>query len=121
VAATLAELASELVSLQVDVIVMPGTPAALAACSATETVPLVMAAAGDPLAIARSQNRPAQNMTGFGASARGAERKRFNGRAGIPFACVPTREIGTPFLSLAPLPASARGPVIRGQQSLANV
>jgi len=119
--ASFAELASELVSLQVDVIVMPGTPAALAACSATETVPLVMAAAGDPLAIARSQNRPAQNMTGFGASARGAERKRFNGRAGIPFACVPTREIGTPFLSLAPLPASARGPVIRGQQSLANV
>jgi putative ABC transport system substrate-binding protein len=72
--ASFAELASELVSLQVDVIVTRGTPAALAAGSATETVPLVMAAAGDPLAIARSQ--PAQNMTGFGASARGAERKR---------------------------------------------
>jgi len=28
---------------------------------------LVMAAAGDPLAIAHSRNRPAQNMTGFGA------------------------------------------------------
>jgi putative tryptophan/tyrosine transport system substrate-binding protein len=74
--ASFSELASELVSLQVDVIVTRGTPAALAARSATETIPLVMAAAGDPLAIARSQNRPAQNMTGFGASARGAERKR---------------------------------------------
>jgi putative tryptophan/tyrosine transport system substrate-binding protein len=74
--ASFAELASELASLQVDVIVTRGTPAALAARSATETIPLVMAAAGDPLAIARSQNRPAQNMTGFGASARGAERKR---------------------------------------------
>ncbi len=74
--ASFAELASELASLQVDVIVTRGTPAALAARSATETIPLVMAAAGDPLAIARSRNRPALNMTGFGASARGAERKR---------------------------------------------
>jgi putative tryptophan/tyrosine transport system substrate-binding protein len=74
--ASFAELASELASLQVDVIVTRGTPAALAARSATETIPLVMAAAGDPLAIARSHNRPALNMTGFGASARGAERKR---------------------------------------------
>src|SRR5215469_2721498 len=71
-----AELASELVSLEVDVIVTRGTPAALAARSATTTIPLVMAAAGDPLAIARNPDRPAQNMTGFGASARGAERRR---------------------------------------------
>lgn len=74
--ASFAELAIELVSLQVDVIVTRGTPAALAARSATATIPLVMAAAGDPLAIVRSQTRPAQNMTGFGASARGAEHKR---------------------------------------------
>ena len=70
--ASFAELASELVRLEVDVIVTRGTPAALAARSATATIPVVMAAAGDPLAIAGSQ----QNMTGFGASARGAERKR---------------------------------------------
>ena len=70
--ASFAELASELVRLEVDVIVTRGTPAALAARSATTTIPVVMAAAGDPLAIAGSQ----QNMTGFGASARGAERKR---------------------------------------------
>src|SRR5262249_7867446 len=74
--ASFAELASELVSLKVDVIVTRGTPAALAARSATATIPLVMAAAGDPQAIARSPLRPAQNMTGFGASARGAERRR---------------------------------------------
>jgi putative ABC transport system substrate-binding protein len=70
--ASFAELAGELVRLEVDVIVTRGTPAALAARSATATIPVVMAAAGDPLAIAGSQ----QNMTGFGASARGAERKR---------------------------------------------
>jgi putative ABC transport system substrate-binding protein len=70
--ASFAELASELVRLDVDVIVTRGTPAALAARSATATIPVVMAAAGDPLAIAGGQ----QNMTGFGASARGAERKR---------------------------------------------
>jgi putative ABC transport system substrate-binding protein len=74
--ASFADLASELASLKVDVIVTRGTPAALAARSATATIPLVMAAAGDPLAIARSPVRPAQNMTGFGASARGAERRR---------------------------------------------
>jgi putative tryptophan/tyrosine transport system substrate-binding protein len=74
--ATFAELASELASLHVDLIVTRGTPAALAARSATGTIPLVMAVAGDPLAIARHQDRPAQNMTGFGASAPGAERKR---------------------------------------------
>src|SRR5262249_18038640 len=74
--ANFSELATELVRLQVDVIVTRGTPAALAARSATATIPLVMAAAGDPVGIARSQDRPAQNMTGFGASARGVERKR---------------------------------------------
>jgi putative tryptophan/tyrosine transport system substrate-binding protein len=42
--ASFAELASELASLQVDVIVTRGTPAALAARFASETIPLVMAA-----------------------------------------------------------------------------
>ncbi|HLK81345.1 MAG TPA: ABC transporter substrate-binding protein [Xanthobacteraceae bacterium] len=71
-----AELANELASLKVDVIVTRGTPAALAARSATAIIPVVMAAAGDPFGIARREDRPAPNMTGFGASARGAERKR---------------------------------------------
>jgi putative ABC transport system substrate-binding protein len=71
-----AELARELVRLNVDVIVTRGTPAALAAKAASTTVPIVMAAAGDPRAIIGSAVPPATNLTGFGASAPGAERKR---------------------------------------------
>src|SRR5215470_1115654 len=63
-----AALAKELVELDVDVIVTRGTPAALAARAASATVPVVMAAAGDPIAIARDPARPAHNMTGFGAT-----------------------------------------------------
>jgi putative tryptophan/tyrosine transport system substrate-binding protein len=70
------ELARELVRLDVDVIVTRGTPAALAARAASTTTSVVMAAAGDPLAIARSPARPAGNMTGFGAYAQGIEGKR---------------------------------------------
>ena len=64
-----AELASELVRLNVDVIVTRGTPAALAAKAASATIPVVMAAAGDPQAIIRSSVPPAANLTGFGAFA----------------------------------------------------
>jgi putative ABC transport system substrate-binding protein len=71
-----AELARELVRLNVDVIVTRGTPAALAAKAATTSVPVVMAAAGDPHAIIGSTVPPATNLTGFGAFAPGAERKR---------------------------------------------
>jgi putative tryptophan/tyrosine transport system substrate-binding protein len=71
-----ADLAGELVRLGVDVIVTRGTPAALAAKAATTTVPVVMAAAGDPVAIARDPARPAGNMTGFGAYVPGIEAKR---------------------------------------------
>jgi len=45
----LPELAAELVRLKVDVIVGLGTLAPLAAKHATKTIPIVMAAAGDPL------------------------------------------------------------------------
>jgi putative ABC transport system substrate-binding protein len=65
-------LAAELVRLDVDLIVTRGTPAALAAKAATATLPVVMAAVGDPLSIVRG----AGNLTGFGASLQGAERKR---------------------------------------------
>jgi putative ABC transport system substrate-binding protein len=67
-----AALAGELVRLNVDLIVTRGTPAALAAKAATATIPAVMAAVGDPLAIVRG----ASNLTGFGANLQGAERKR---------------------------------------------
>src|SRR5215831_850120 len=42
-------LASELVGLQVELILTRGTPAALAAKSASHTIPVVMAASGDPV------------------------------------------------------------------------
>src|SRR6201997_3494118 len=45
----LPELASDLVRLNVDVIVVSGTPAILALKKATTTIPIVMAAAGDPV------------------------------------------------------------------------
>jgi len=44
----LAELATELVRLKVDLIVVASTGPALAAKSATATIPIVMASGGDP-------------------------------------------------------------------------
>ena len=62
-------LASELVRLNVDVIVTRGTPAALAAKQATGTIPIVMASSGDPLGtrIVVSLARPGGNVTGLSA------------------------------------------------------
>jgi len=69
------ELAQDLARLKVDVIVTRGTPAALAAKAATTTIPVIMAAAGDPVGIAGAA--PASgNLTGFGANLPGAERMR---------------------------------------------
>src|SRR5437762_4961002 len=45
----LPELAAGLVRLKVDLIVTSGTPTSLAAKSATTTIPIVMAQAGDPV------------------------------------------------------------------------
>ena len=58
------DLASELVRLRVDLIVTRGTPAALAAKDATETIPLLMATMGDPRAIVTSFAHPGGNITG---------------------------------------------------------
>jgi putative ABC transport system substrate-binding protein len=60
-------LASELVRLKVDLILTRGTPAALAAKSATGTIPVVMAASGDPVGsgIVTSLARPGGNVTGL--------------------------------------------------------
>jgi putative ABC transport system substrate-binding protein len=65
-------LAGELVRLEVDLIVTRGTPAALAVKAATATIPVVMAAVGDPFTIVRGTG----NLTGFGAILEGAERRR---------------------------------------------
>jgi putative ABC transport system substrate-binding protein len=59
-------LAAELVSLKVDVIVGGGTLAPLAAMRATSTIPIVMAAAGDPVGsgLVASLAHPGGNVTG---------------------------------------------------------
>ena len=63
----LAVLAAELVALNIDVIVAPGTPQALAAKQATRTLPIVFAVAGDPVGsgLVPSLARPGGNVTGF--------------------------------------------------------
>ena len=60
-------LAAELVALKVDVIVAADTPHALAAKQATRTIPIVLTAAGDPVAsgLVTSLARPGGNVTGL--------------------------------------------------------
>ena len=62
----LPELASELVGLKVDLIVTDGTPGSRAAKQATTSIPIVMAAVGDPVrsGLVASLARPGGNLTG---------------------------------------------------------
>ena len=63
----LQKLAAELVRLKVDVLVTEGTPAARAAKTATNTIPVVMGNAGDPVGtgLVASLSRPGGNITGL--------------------------------------------------------
>jgi putative ABC transport system substrate-binding protein len=63
----LADLASDLVRLKVDIIVTAVTADALAAKHATRDIPIVMASAGDPVATGLVENlaRPGGNITGL--------------------------------------------------------
>jgi putative tryptophan/tyrosine transport system substrate-binding protein len=63
----LPELVTELLRLNIDIIVAGGTPAPLAAKRATATVPIVMAGAADPLGsgLVASLARPGGNVTGL--------------------------------------------------------
>jgi putative ABC transport system substrate-binding protein len=60
-------LVAELVALKVDVIVVAGTPASLAAKQATRTLPIVFATAADPVGsgLVTSLARPGGNITGL--------------------------------------------------------
>jgi ABC-type uncharacterized transport system substrate-binding protein len=65
--ARLPELAADLVRLNVDLIVVTGPPQALAAKSATTTIPIVMTNASDPVGagLVASLARPGGNVTGL--------------------------------------------------------
>jgi putative ABC transport system substrate-binding protein len=69
-------LVAELIHLNVDLIVTRGTPAALAAKNATSTIPVVMAASGDPLLVVASLARPGGNVTGLSGVTADLEPKR---------------------------------------------
>jgi putative tryptophan/tyrosine transport system substrate-binding protein len=71
-------MAADLATLPVDLIVTWGTPAALAAKQATRTIPVVMAASGDPVTVGIVSNlaRPDGNITGFAAQNVDLEGKR---------------------------------------------
>jgi putative ABC transport system substrate-binding protein len=60
------DVASELVRLEVDLIVAPNTPAARALKQATTTIPIVVPVMGDPVgdALVASLGRPGGNITG---------------------------------------------------------
>ena len=60
-------LATELVNLKVEVVVVAGTPATSAAQKATTTIPIVMGNIADPVGsgFAKSLARPAGNITGL--------------------------------------------------------
>jgi putative ABC transport system substrate-binding protein len=63
------DLANELVRLKVDLILTRGTAAVTAAKNATRTIPIVMAASGDPLGtgVVTRLARPGGNVTGLSA------------------------------------------------------
>ena len=63
----LAEIAAEFARLKVDIIVTGGTPAVMAAKQAAPVVPIVFAAAGDPVGagLVTTLARPGGNVTGL--------------------------------------------------------
>jgi putative ABC transport system substrate-binding protein len=71
-------VAQELVRLGADAIVTWGTPATMGARRATTTLPIVMAAVGDPLGMQLVSNlaRPGGNVTGFSSLAAELDEKR---------------------------------------------
>jgi putative ABC transport system substrate-binding protein len=76
-----AEIAAEFVRLKVDVIVTSGTASVLAAKQTTSVIPIVFAAAGDPVAsgLVASLARPGGNVTGMATLANELAGKRLDG------------------------------------------
>jgi putative tryptophan/tyrosine transport system substrate-binding protein len=73
-----AEIAAEVVRLKVDVIVTSGTGVVVAAKQATSVIPIVFAAAGDPVGtgLVASLARPGGNVTGLSIQQTDAAAKR---------------------------------------------
>jgi putative ABC transport system substrate-binding protein len=73
-----AELAAELVQLKVDLIMTYGTQCALAAKQATNSLPIVFALPGDPVAsgLVASLARPGSNITGLSSQGTDLAAKR---------------------------------------------
>ena len=71
-------LISELIASKCDVVVTAGTPASLAVKKATDTIPLVMIAVGDPVGtgLIASLAHPGGNVTGLTSVASDLEGKR---------------------------------------------
>jgi putative ABC transport system substrate-binding protein len=74
----LPELVSQLISLNPDIIVLRGTPEALAVKNVTSTIPVVMSANADPVGagVAVSLSRPGGNFTGMSSVVSELEAKR---------------------------------------------
>jgi putative tryptophan/tyrosine transport system substrate-binding protein len=74
----LPDLALDLVRLRVDLIVVSGTPSALGAKKATNTIPIVMATAADPVGagLIASLARSGNNITGLSALSTDLNTKR---------------------------------------------
>jgi ABC-type uncharacterized transport system substrate-binding protein len=72
------QLAAELLRLNVDLIVTRGTPAVMAAKNATGTIPLVMAASGEPVGtgVVAGLARPGGNVTGLSSLTSELDAKR---------------------------------------------
>ena len=107
-----AEIAAEFVRLKVDVIVASGTAFIIAAKQATSAIPIVFAAAGDPVGtgLVASLARPGGNVTGLSIQATDVAGKRLEllrevvpslrrlaiiGNVGSPIAVLEMREVET--------------------------
>src|SRR5215475_10634971 len=74
----LPEVVSQLISLKPDIMVLRGTPEAVAVKNATSTIPVVMSANADPVGagVAVSLSRPGGNFTGMSSVVSELEAKR---------------------------------------------
>ena len=101
---TLSHVAAELVSLKVDIIVAPTTPAALAAVNATKAIPIVMPTTIDPIVtgLVASLAHPGGNATGLTSIASDLGGKRLEllkevvGRSDVAVLSNPTSPVVPP-------------------------